>query len=87
MDKTLKKVWLLLLGIGNCSSKKSMTNETQMWFFKKTQQIGMKKKMPEIQQFARKYHNAAALEKMRHEESFTDQWICKYELAIIFAVQ
>ena len=47
----------------------------------------MKKKMPEIQQFARKYHNAAALEKMRHEESFTDQWICKYELAIIFAVQ
>ena len=55
--------------------------------FLKTQQIGMKKKMHEIQQFARKYHNAAVLEKMRHEESFTDQWISKYELAIIFAVQ
>ena len=43
--------------------------------------------MPEIQQFARKYHNAAVLEKMRHEEFFTDQWISKYEFALIFAVQ
>ena len=29
--------------------------------------------MLEIHQFARKYHNAAVLGKMRHEEFFTDQ--------------
>ena len=57
-----------------------------MWFFLKPYKSEWRK-LTEIQQIARKYHNAAVLEKMRHEESFTDQWISKYELALIFAVQ
>ena len=50
-----------------------MTNETVKCDFLKNPTNRNEKRMPEIQQFVRKYHNAAVLEKMRHEESFTDQ--------------